>query len=349
MRTDRGPSRAPAALARASLEYMRPSPAARLRRVSASPGGGESTRAPSFAERLGAFFSWRVLLAVVFWGVSFVFTRLALDAFHPVGLVAARMWIGAAVLAVVLRLKGLPFLPERGDRAMGACLGIVLGAHLLLQAYALLYTTAISSGWIVAFNPVTIALGGQIFLGERVKALGWLGALIATAGLAVIALAHPYDLERATFGDLLILISCLTWTVFTLVSAGPTARNGALRVTAFAMAVAAGVCSLAAGMSRWLVAPLDFTAIVSVAFLGVLCSGVAFALWVSALDREGSAKIAAMLYFQPFVTLAAAALVLGEPVTAHALLGGPLVLLGVALLRKASPRREPRARPARST
>lgn len=297
----------------------------------------------STVDRLRGFFSWKTLLAVLFWGLSFIFTRFALDSFHPYGVVATRMFIGTAVLVVVLRAKGLPLLPDRRDLGRCALLGLLLGIQILLQAFALRLTTAIASGWIVAFNPVTIALGGQIFLGQRVRALGWLGALVASGGLAVIALAHGLEFSDASIGDLLVLISCLLWTAFTLIGAPATGRSGALRVTTFAMSVAGCVCAIAALTGGFLVAPLTLKAGLSVGFLGVFCSGIAFALWMSALDQEGSAKIAAMLYFQPFVTLVAAALLLSEPVTSHALVGGPLVLVGVALLRRGSPRPAPRS------
>jgi drug/metabolite transporter (DMT)-like permease len=296
------------------------------------------THEGSLAERARRFFSWRVLIAIVFWGVSWSFTKVALASFHPNGLVATRMWIGAAALALLMawRREGLP---ERDDRPRCALLGAILAVHIVIQAFALRVTTAISSGWIIAFNPVVLALFAQMFLGERVLRLGWIGIATATGGLIVVALAHPIDFGAASLGDALILASCITWPLFTILGARPTSRSGALRVTTSAMVVAATLCSIAAFASGWLVAPLSPRTIFAVVFLGVGCNAISFALWMKALDLEGSAKISAMLYFQPFVTMAWGWGVDREPLTVQALLGGPLVLFGVWLLRRGTPAR----------
>lgn len=302
---------------------------------------------PGIGAKLAEFFSWKVLLAIFFWGISFPFTKAALTSFHPNGLVAVRMALGVAVLAGFTLFRRERWVVEPRDRARSTWLGVVLAAHLLIQAFAMTRTSSISSGWIIAFNPVVLALGGTLFLGERIRRIGWIGMLVATAGVVVVALAHGIDLAGATTGDLLILLSCFTWPAFTLLAAAPTASSGSLRVTSFAMAVAGVLNSVAAFATAWTVAPFTAHSVWATLFLGVFCNGVSFVLWMQALREEGAAKISAMLYFQPFVTMFWAAWVDGEPITLHAALGGPVVLAGVWLLRRGSPRRVRAAREAR--
>jgi drug/metabolite transporter (DMT)-like permease len=282
--------------------------------------------------------SW-VLLPITFWGSSFAFTKIALAAFHPFGLVAARFALGASLVYAYLLARREKLLPARGDRPIAFFLGCVLGAHLLLQGFALRSASAIDSGWIVGFCPVTIALGAQLFLGEKMRAVGWLGVLLATLGVWLVAFAGVTELVRVELGDLLVLTSTLTWAVYSLASIGAVARNGALRVSAFAMAVGACVCALAALTSDVVIARPGWAEIGSVLFLGVLCSGVAFSIWFRAIEDFGPARIGALIYLQPFVSLVVGATVLHEPVTSYALLGGPLVVLGVWLVSRGSPRR----------
>jgi drug/metabolite transporter (DMT)-like permease len=161
--------------------------------------------------------------AMVFWGVSFVATRAALDAFHPLALIATRLWLGGGLLVVIQALRGRPLLPEPEDRGRCLLLGLVNALHLGLQAFGLLHTTAIRTGWIIAVIPVAIALGGQVFLRKRLAPIGWLGALVATAGVFVVTVQKPAELANARFGDLLQLVSCVTWTIYTLASAKPVA------------------------------------------------------------------------------------------------------------------------------
>ncbi len=283
-----------------------------------------------------AFLSYYSLVSVVFWGQSFIATRIALTGLSPVAVVTLRHGTGAAVLTGWLLARGRPLLPAPSDRVASVILGLVLGAHLLIQTSGLLYTSAINTGWIIAFIPVTIALGARIFFGQRMSWLSWLGVTVGLAGVLGVTASPPAAFVRAHWGDLLQLISCFTWTAYTLLSAGPVSRNGALPVTAVAMGVAAALNALAVPLVGATTGPLTPQVIFAVVFLGVLCSGVAYACWNLALERDGTTRTGAMLYFEPFVTLATAVSVLSEPVTTNALLGGPVVLLGVWLMGRGS-------------
>jgi len=278
------------------------------------------------------------LAAVLLWGVSFVATRVALEFFHPVGLIATRLTLGAAVMLGAQLVRRSPLVPEPGDRLRCTLLGTVLGGHLLLQAYGLLHTTAIQTAWIIAFIPVLIALGGHVFLGRRLLPLGWLGVLAGAGGVLIVAAARLPDFENARFGDILQLISCVTWTVYTLAALRPAESSGPLRTTAFAMAIAALMTIAVVPTTGVLIAPPTTAAIVSVAFLGLGCNGLAFWLWTRGLRRDGPAKIGAMLYFEPFVTLGASLVVLHEPLTVNLLVGGPIVLVGVWLVGRGEAR-----------
>jgi len=65
--------------------------------------------------------------------------------------------------------------------------------------------------------------------------------------------------------------------------------------------------------------------------LGILCSGLAYFFWYSALGKKDSSLIGMYLFLEPFVTLIGAVLFLNEKINGFTLLGGGLTLLGVYL------------------
>jgi len=221
-----------------------------------------------------------------------------------------------------VRRGGGALLPERADLPRCTFLGVVLAVHLLIQAYGLLYTSAINTGWIIGFIPVTIAIGAYLLGQQRLNRTGWSGVMVGTAGVALVTAIAPREFARAHFGDLLQIGSCLTWAVYTLAAARPNARSGVLRVTTFGMAVAAAISSLVAvtrGGVSGVLTPQSLTAIV---FLGVICSGVAYYLWFAAIERHGPARVGALLYVEPFVALLTGAVLLHEHVTINAIGAG---------------------------
>jgi drug/metabolite transporter (DMT)-like permease len=69
-------------------------------------------------------------------------------------------------------------------------------------------------------------------------------------------------------------------------------------------------------------------------FLGIGASGVALWVYTDAVAALGPERSSAFQYIQPFVTLVAAAALLGESVTVEQLIGGPVVLAGVWLVQR---------------
>ena len=278
--------------------------------------------------------SGKALVAVVVWGAAFAVTKVALQTFTPFGLVAVRLVSGAAVLVVVSRIGGRGLWPARGDRGVSALLGVILGAHLLIQAFGLVYTTAVHTGWIIGFIPVTIALSAHLLRRQRLLGKGWAGVAVATTGVLLVTMTELPAFADARWGDALQLLSCFTWTAYSLIGGRAVAANGALRVTTFAMLIAATVSVPVAIALGWTHATLGPEAVASAAYLGLVCSALALLLWYQALDEHGPTRTGSVLYFEPFVTLLVAMTLLGEPVSIRSVLGGLCVLAGVWLVSR---------------
>jgi drug/metabolite transporter (DMT)-like permease len=215
---------------------------------------------------------------------------------------------------------------------------VVLGVHLLLQAAGLQHTSAINTSWIIAFIPVSIAVGAWLFLKQGLLPVGWWGVALATGGVLLVTVKEPPDFTRARLGDILQMSSCLTWTAYTLVAAGLVARNGALPVTTTVLLVAAAASLAPAGWTGFTDERMTQRALLSVAFLGFVCNGLAYHLWFRALDEHGPTRSGSYIYLEPFVTLGIASSLLGEQMTVPALVGGPCVLCGVWLVARGSRR-----------
>jgi len=291
------------------------------------------------APRLQAF------LAIVLWGISFVATRLALREVQPVTLIFTRFALGVALLYAVLASRRVPLLPPRSSWGALALMGFVgIFVHQLLQSYALTMTTAVRTGWLIGIIPIWSALLAALFLHERFGAgkiaglaLGFLGAaLVVTRGrLEPGLLALP-----STRGDLLILVSTINWAVYTVLGHETIRRLGSLRATAGTML--AGWLMLTpwfVGAEGWReLAHVTAVGWWAILFLGVGCSGLAYWFWYGALERVETSQVAAFLYLEPLVTVAAAVPLLGEKVGWSTAVGGMIVLAGVALVQRSGKR-----------
>jgi drug/metabolite transporter (DMT)-like permease len=274
------------------------------------------------------------MLATCFWGSSFIAIRMMLDTATAPGVVWTRNLLAAVFLLVLLHGRGAPLLPLPADRPRALMLGLIFGMHQWLQSMAMERTSAMRAGWIVAFIPAVVALGAWRFQGQRMRAIGWLGILAASAGVFVLTATRPAGLAEATAGDLMMLGSTLTWAAYTLLSVDPARRSGSLSITAAALWVAAvpnGLLALHTG--TWHAAP-GAGAIAALCFLGIGASGLSMWLFTEAVAEIGPERGSAFQYVQPLVTVAAAHLMLAERITAGQLLAGPVILAGVWLVQR---------------
>jgi drug/metabolite transporter (DMT)-like permease len=80
----------------------------------------------------------------------------------------------------------------------------------------------------------------------------------------------------------------------------------------------------------------------SLAFLGIACSGLAYVFWYDALQAIPASQVGVFLYLEPLVTTLLAAALLSETLLWSSILGGAIILLGVWMVN----RRLPKARPS---
>jgi len=284
------------------------------------------------------------LAAVTLWGISFVATRAALSEISPVSLVFTRFALGTAFLLTLLAVRRRLEIPPRESWPALAAMGFLgIFLHQMLQAHGLALTTAVHTGWLIGLIPIWSALLSAVVLREKLGSAKIAGLLLGFAGAALVVtrgkLSGGLLALPTTRGDLLILASTVNWAVYSVVGRRTLARLGSARATAFAMlagwAMLAPLFVLRAGWTEY--ARLSPTGWTAIAFLGIGCSGLGYLFWYAALEKLETSRVAAFLYLEPLVTLAAAVVLLGEPVHGTTVVGGLIVLAGVFLVQGVRP------------
>ena len=281
------------------------------------------------------------LVAVLVWGASFIATKVALAEVSPATVVWIRFAMGVALLAVAVtaaRQWAAVDLRTLGAFALLGLIGITF--HQWLQSNALVTSRASTSGWIVASTPVFMAVLGRIVLKERLGAARIAGIALAALGVVlVVTRGHPGELLHGQFGapgDILIVVSAPNWAVFSVLSRRALRSHPAIRMMAYVMGIGWLLSSLplAAGPGFSEVSRLSARGWGAVAFLGIACSGLAYIAWYDALQKLTASEAGALLYLEPLVAMAVAAVVLGEPITGASVAGGAVILFGVWLVNR---------------
>jgi drug/metabolite transporter (DMT)-like permease len=274
------------------------------------------------------------LAAVCLWGLAPVATRAAVAHLPVLPLLLIRLAAASLVLLpwawpVFRRLR-----PRSAGRLLAAgVLGLV--GYNLPVTVGLRWLPAATAGLLLATEPVWVLVLGRLFTRERGGLRPWLGSAVALAGVGV--LAGPGAIggaagERALAGAGLVLAGTLAFGAYTIVVRPLSQEFGAIPATA-ASTVAGAVPYLAAvgtlpgaGLSH-----LGATLWAELAFLALGSTAAGLLLWNVAALSGGITQVSLLLYLEPVVSVAGAAVFLGERVSVVMIGGGALILTGVAV------------------
>jgi drug/metabolite transporter (DMT)-like permease len=276
-----------------------------------------------------------VLLAlgvtIVIWASAFAAIRAGLVGYTPGHLALLRFLIGSALLVVYAAATRMPPPAWRDVPAvlLGGLLGF-FGYHTGL-AFGEVTVEAGAASLIIASVPVFTALLAAAFLGERLGPLGWTGTAVSFCGVALISLGEGGNLGIDP-GTLPILLAAVSESLFFVFQKPYLARYGSLRFTTYAIwAGTLAMLVFAPGLVGAVVeAPPGAT--LSVVFLGVFPTVVAYLALGYAFARMPASNATSFLYLVPALAFLVAWVWLGEEPTALSVVGGAVALTGVVLV-----------------
>lgn len=281
--------------------------------------------------------SFYLIAAVALWGVSFVATKICLDYLTPAEIIAARLVLAVPVLLTVslVKRRSYRFLRTRW-KTVAACI-LVLLIHLLVQVEGMKTTTAGNTAWLLTATQIFIVILSFVFLNEKINLRQAGGMVVAACG--TILLISRGDLSSLDFlksyGDWLVLFSCVTWAVYTIIGK-ILATESSLAVTSSVIFGSALLLAppvlIDSGIDVYLELPTR--PMVALLFLGVLCLGVAYWFWTQGLKRKSAGQVGSYLYLEPISTMMAAPYFLGERISASLISGGLLIVAGVWMVQK---------------
>jgi drug/metabolite transporter (DMT)-like permease len=279
---------------------------------------------------------WKPLFAVVVWGASFIATKIALEEIAPLTIIFLRLILASILLFLLAVYSKKSFAIDLKNHGRIFILALIAAFHLWIQVTGMQYTTAANTGWIIGTAPIFMAIVGLIAFKESLAPIRIFGILLAFFGL--LMLISKGDLSSIDFlsnkGDFLILASAFTWSIYSAVNKKISLSYSPLLTVLFLFLMMAVIISPFSINSAAIqsVISLSTKGWIVISFLGIFCSGIAYVLWAQALKEMDSVKVGAFLYFEPFVTVFAAWVLLKEEITFVMILSGVVISIGVMLV-----------------
>jgi drug/metabolite transporter (DMT)-like permease len=270
---------------------------------------------------------------------TYIAGKRALAELSPVEVALARFTLAATVHAVVLWRMRVRF--ERRDVAAIAGLGVLaVAVNQLLFLGGLSLSTPGHAALLYATTPIFVFLaewlrGRERATGQKVTgiAIAFAGTVVVLGGRGVLGGAGARDM---LLGDVLLLFAVVSWALYAVGGKSYAGKYGGLATGSGTLVAGTLLC---APVGIFFFDTADVTAmsgwgLVSLGYLVLVTSVVAWLIYYWALGRADASRVAIWSNLQPVLTALIAWLVYGEPLTAPFLAGGAMVVAGVLLTER---------------
>src|SRR3954468_16868250 len=281
---------------------------------------------------------WLIFIALgFFWGSSYLFIKIGVDnGLQPFTLIMFRLFIGFLLLATVVTAAREP-LP-RDARTYGHLfvMGVInIAIPFSLITYAEQTVDSSLASVINSGVPLFVIVIAAMFLkGETVTVNRLAGLIVGFIGVAILVGLDVANLGSANaLGELALVGATISYAAGNVYAKahvhGLRPMIPALFQVFFGLLVTGTLAFLTEHPLAVVPAP---EAILAVVWLGVLGSGLAYLSYFRILQHWGATRTSLVAYLLPVYGLALGALVLNEPIAASTLVGGALVVAGIALV-----------------
>jgi drug/metabolite transporter (DMT)-like permease len=279
-------------------------------------------------------------LAVLFWGLSFVATKIALQSFTPFCLIFFRFFSAAIFFTLLFWRTGFP--PLKGKDAKSLMLLAVMqpGLYFTFETLGLQYTSATKTSLIIATIPVVVLILSAITLKERVRSINIVGIVLSLIGVSLLVFGSQVqtDFHGMLLGDLLIFGAVLAASAYMVMTRKLGATMSALHITGMQIIFGAMLFFPA---FLWDLPRFNWEAVSRESFIALVGLTLfatigAFLCYNYALIRIPAARASACINGIPLVTTFGAWIMLGESLSHLQLLGGAIVLFAVFLANHSS-------------
>jgi drug/metabolite transporter (DMT)-like permease len=276
-----------------------------------------------------------LLLTMTVWGSTFVVTKELIAVWPPFTLAFVRVSVGALVL--------LPFALSRKNPGVRLPWGAIWTMGLIgVALYYLVFNTAMvhvsaSQGALVqASIPAMTALVAVVWLRERASPLRWLGIALSVGGVLIVFSGSGSEGGQSSlFGNLLMFASVVCWGLYTSLAKRAAGFDSLVITTAVTgtgallLSPLAGYEIVTANLTGDGLPPLPLIGWAELLYLGVIASGMAYLLYNASLRHLDASEVGVYTNLIPIVGVLTGVIVLGEPLSARAIVGGLVVMLGV--------------------
>ncbi|WP_332460364.1 DMT family transporter [Xenorhabdus lircayensis] len=194
----------------------------------------------------------------------------------------------------------------------------------------------------VAINPAVIAVLSYFIFREKLSLIRIIGILLCLLGAGVVILGNNSHLLLSGYGSLIgdisILGCVISWVIYSVFCKTIVNEIGALHTVAYSVlagAIMLTVTVLFTGeMNQTELRLLSVNDLISLIYLGVVGSAIAYVLYYDGIDKIGATRAGVFIALNPLTAVLGGVLFLGEKLTVAICIGAVFIIIGIFIANR---------------
>ncbi|MCF0052838.1 DMT family transporter [Dyadobacter sp. LJ53] len=242
-----------------------------------------------------------------------------------------RMFFGVLFLLPLVILKRKFTWPDKALWIPIIVCGIIFATDIAVWNLSIRYSNATQATLLTNLAPAWVGIGSFFFLNDKPKASFWIGTSVAVAGMVVLIGPEAFLEMKLDRGFALAVLSGMLYATYMLISKSILNRLNIMSFMTISMAVSSvylfTIC-LAFGEPLW-----NFTPVVWGVFViqGLICQLIGWLAITYAVKKMDAQRVSLALLSQAVVTGVLAWALIDEKITWQMIIGGIIILSGIAI------------------
>ena len=274
-----------------------------------------------------------IVLAMIFWAFSFIWTKIAIESFQPVTLVTLRLIIATLLLYAYAKATGKFQYIDRADIKWFVLLAFFEPyMYYMGETYSLTMLHPTLVAVIVATIPLFAPVFAFIFLKEKISPVNILGIIVSLSGVMLVIYEPETGMGGGLVGIVLVFVA-----VFSAVFYAVTLRKISMHYKTVNIILYQSFIGLFFFVPTFFITDfstietikISYKSLEALLMLAILASVLAFVLFAGVVRKIGIAKTNVFVNLIPVFTAIFSWLLLGHNLTFYQWIGIAVVVSGL--------------------
>jgi len=274
-----------------------------------------------------------LVLAMIFWALSFIWFKEANKTFPPITIVFIRLLFSVILLTTYLIVRKSFMKIKKGDRKLFFMLALFEPfLYFLGESFGLTYVSATVCSVLISTIPVFATIGAWLIFKDKLKIINYAGIILSFIGVLVFILNTDGSITYNLKGLGLLLIAVLSAVGYNLTLSRLVGSYSPVYIVNVQNLIGATLflpLFLIFDLKNFIGTPLSFNLFLPIIQLAAFASCGAFILFAYSVKKIGIIKANVFTNVIPIFTALFSFILLGEKLTVQNIAGMFIVIAGL--------------------